>query len=91
MTTAFIVVSAVALLAALMFHVAGDIALRSRTKRRCLVTTDAGTWFSGVLMSRDRRCVVLASVSTEAEDGSTATVDGEVLVLMDDIAHIQFP
>lgn len=87
----YALVVACAVVVTLAMHLSGDLMLRSRTKRRCLVTTDGGTWFAGVLLSHDRRSLVLVSATTEAEDGSTASVDGEVLILLDDVAHIQFP
>ena len=68
----------------------GDAALRDRTKRRTLVTTKDGLWFAGVLLEHDRRSIVLRDVTTEAE-GGPAVVDGEVLILLADVAHIQFP
>lgn len=56
-----------------------------------MVTTRDGAWFAGVLYEHDRRSVVLRSTTTETADGATATVDGEVLILTEDVAHIQFP
>jgi small nuclear ribonucleoprotein (snRNP)-like protein len=72
-------------------HLSGDRLLRSRTKRRVLVTTHDGAWFSGVLLDCDRRSVVIVNATTEAERGEAVQVDGEVLILTEDIAHIQFP
>lgn len=71
-------------------EVAGNRVLRSRTKRRVLVTTTSGAWFAGVLSAHDRRSIVLRDAQTESDDGPAA-VDGEVLILMVDVAHIQFP
>lgn len=92
MTAAAVVLLALVLLLIAGVHVAvGDRALRSRTKRRVMVTTRDGAWFAGVLYEHDRRSVVLRSTTTETADGATATVDGEVLILTEDVAHIQFP
>ena len=85
---AILALTALAIAAA--FEITGDRVLRSRTKRRVLVTTKSGVWFSGILNSHDRRSLVLCNVQTEAESG-TAPVDGEVLILTEDVAHIQFP
>ena len=81
-----LIIAAVAV--ALELH--GNRAIRSRTKRRVLVTTKSGLWFSGVLFAHDRRSLVIREAQTDAEGGSTV-VDGEVLILSDDVAYIQFP
>lgn len=88
---ALLVLAVVVALAAVTYEVTGDRMLRSRTKRRVLVTNHDGTWFSGVLYGHDRRSLVLREVHTEAEGGAAVPVDGEVLILADDVAHIQFP
>ena len=90
MIYAALVLALTAIAIAAAYEVLGNRALRSRTKRRALVTTHDGRWFSGVLTSHDRRCLVLREAQTEAE-GGPAVVDGEVLILMADVAHIQFP
>lgn len=79
-----------ALVVAAAYELHGNRVLRSRTKRRVLVATNSGVWFSGVLFAHDRRSIVLRDAQTEA-DGGAAVVDGEVLILTDDVAHIQFP
>ena len=92
MTAAAICLLAAVLLGVALAHfLTTDRVLRSRTKRRVLVTTHDGAWFSGVLLDHDRRSVVVVNASTEAADGTAAQVDGEVLILTEDIAHIQFP
>jgi hypothetical protein len=88
---AVLVLAAVMVAVAVAYELTGDRQLRSRTKRRALVTTHDGAWFSGVLLAHDRRSVVLVNATTETEDGAHAEVDGEVLILTEDIAHIQFP
>jgi hypothetical protein len=88
---AVLVLAAVIVAVAAAHHLSGDRLLRSRTKRRVLVTTHDGAWFSGVLLDRDRRSVVIVNATTEAERGEAVQVDGEVLILTEDIAHIQFP
>lgn len=87
---AALIVSVSILLATVAMEAHGNRVLRSRTKRRVLVTTKAGVWFSGVLFDHDRHSIVVREAQTEAE-GGTAIVDGEVLILTEDIAHIQFP
>ena len=92
MTAAAICLLAAVLLGVALAHfLTMDRVLRSRTKRRVLVTTRDGAWFAGVLAEHDRRSVVVVNATTEAENGDTAKVDGEVLILTEDIAHIQFP
>lgn len=88
---AALIIAAAILAVAVAQHVTGDAVLRSRTKRRALVTTHDGAWFVGVLVAHDRRCFVLANAQSEGEDGTPAPVDGEVLILAEDVAHIQFP
>lgn len=85
-----VVLVVVILSVSVAFELTGDRVLRSRSKRRVVVTTTSGSWFSGVLFSHDRRCIVLRDAHTEVESG-TAAIDGEVLILMSDVAHIQFP
>jgi hypothetical protein len=64
--------------------------LRSRVKRRALVSCKDGQTFSGVLWSTDRGCLVLKQTSLIGNDAAAA-VDGEVLILRADVAFIQFP
>ena len=92
MTALAIVLLAAVLAVAAAYHfTSADQALRSRTKRRVLVTTHGGGWFAGVLLEHDRRSFVLTNVTTEGPDGQQMPVDGEVLILAEDVAHIQFP
>lgn len=88
---AIIVLAATLAIVAALHWTSGDRVLRDRAKRRAMVSLDTGAWFAGVLVSYDRRSLLLASVTTEGADGSPADVDGEVLVLLEDVAHIQFP
>lgn len=90
MIYAALIVALATIAIAAAYEVVGNRVLRSRTKRRALITTHDGRWFSGVLLDHDRRCLVLRDAQTEAEGGA-AVVDGEVLILMADVAHIQFP
>ena len=88
---AVLVLAATVAVVAAIYLTTGDRVLRSRTKRRVMVSTDSGAWFAGVLIAQDRRSVLLSSVTTEGADGVPTSVDGEVLILVEDIAHIQFP
>lgn len=88
---AVLLLALVVLAVAGLYFASGERVLRSRTKRRVMVTTRDGTWFAGVLYEHDRRSIVLRSTTTETADGATAQVDGEVLILTEDVAHIQFP
>ena len=91
MTASILVLAVVLLVIAAAYELHGNRVLRARTKRRVLVTTHDGTWFTGVLFGHDRRSFLLREVATEAEGGGHAVVDGEVLILAEDVAHIQFP
>lgn len=63
---------------------------RTLVRRRCVVTLNDGAWFSGVLWASDDRCVILRGVETESQAGPIA-VDGEVVVLLGDVAYVQMP
>jgi hypothetical protein len=65
--------------------------VRQRMRRRVIVTRHDGTGFVGLLAAWDRRCVVLVDAQTEDDRGRMVLVDGEVLLLADQVAHMQFP
>lgn len=67
--------------------------LRKRVNRRLVVTLKGGQAFDGVLWSHDRQALVLRNVSVlgEGRDGDPLPVDGEVLILLADVAFIQRP
>ena len=65
----------------------------SRRRRAAIVTLKTGEAFRGVTASLDARAVVLrqavaVGAGPRSED---VTVDGEVLVLIQDVAYVQFP
>lgn len=67
--------------------------LTSRFRERVMVTTKAGDTFAGVLYSADKTALVLRS--TEAvgagENKTNLPLDGELIVLLADVAFIQRP
>ena len=88
---ALLLLALIAATVAGVHYATGNHVLRSRVKRRALVTTTSGAWFAGVLLDHDRSSFLLVQATTEGPDGSVAPVDGEVLILASDVAHIQFP
>jgi len=67
--------------------------LRSRLRERFLVTTKDGAAFSGVLYAFDDRALVLRGTEAigAADDKSNLPLDGELLVLLSDVAYMQRP
>lgn len=67
--------------------------LTSRFRERVIVTTKAGESFAGVLYSADDKALVLREASAiGAGDNSTdLPLDGELIVLMADVAYLQRP
>lgn len=67
--------------------------LRSRLRRRVLVTLHSGEAFDGVLFDADRQALVLRNASQVgvANRGTPVPVDGEVVVLLEDVAYLQLP
>lgn len=67
--------------------------LTSRFRERVVVTTKAGAAFGGILYSADSKALVLrdASAMGAAEDKTDIALDGELIVLMADVAWIQRP
>lgn len=65
--------------------------LRNRLRSRVLVTTKAGAAFEGVLWEHDREALVLRS-TVQLQPGSTPAVpvDGELMLFVADVAHMQF-
>jgi small nuclear ribonucleoprotein (snRNP)-like protein len=67
--------------------------LTSRFRDRVIVTTKTGEAFRGVLYSADSKALVLRQ--TEAlgagERSTDLPLDGELIVLLPDVAHIQRP
>lgn len=67
--------------------------LTSRLREQVLVTTKTGETFSGVLYSHDDKALVLrqAEAVGAADDKTNVLLDGELIVLMPDVAWIQRP
>lgn len=66
---------------------------QSRLRERVLVTTKAGAAFAGVLYSEDGKALVLRDTAAvaAAEDRTDVPIDGELIVLLADVAYIQRP
>lgn len=67
--------------------------LRSRLRERFLVTTKDGATFSGLLYSEDHRCLVLhdAEAIGTGENKTNLPIDGEIIILLADVAYLQRP
>lgn len=67
--------------------------LRQRLRKRVLLTLKDGASFEGVLYDADRESIVLRNASALGVDGrgERTPVDGEVLVLRQDLAYLQLP
>ena len=67
--------------------------VRQRLREKVIVTTKDGAAFSGVLFDADSKALVLRQSEAlgAADDKSDVPVDGEVIVLLPDVAFIQRP
>lgn len=67
--------------------------LTSRFRDQVVVTTKEGAVFSGILYSADDKALVLrqANAVAAAEDRTDVPLDGELIVLLADVAWIQRP
>lgn len=67
--------------------------LRSRLRERFLVTTKDGAAFAGVLYSHDDKALVLrdAEAVGAGENKTNLPLDGEIIVLLSDVAYLQRP
>ena len=67
--------------------------LSSRFRERVLVTLKTGESFDGVLYSADSHALVLRNVEAVGmgERKTNLPVDGEVIVLLPDVAWLQRP
>lgn len=63
------------------------------TRERLIVTLKSGAAFEGVLWEVDDRALVLRSAVAlgAAERGENLPVDGELLLFVADVAHVQKP
>jgi small nuclear ribonucleoprotein (snRNP)-like protein len=67
--------------------------LRSRLRRKVIVTLKTGDAFQGLLFEADRQALVLReAVGVGAGPaGAHVGVDGELLILLADVAYLQIP
>lgn len=67
--------------------------LSSRFRERVVVTTKAGESFDGILYSADRTALVLrqAAAVGAGENKTNLPLDGELIVLLADVAFLQRP
>ena len=67
--------------------------LRSRFRERVIVTAKTGDSFGGILYSSDNKALVLreASALGAGERSTDLPLDGEIIVLLADVAYIQRP
>lgn len=67
--------------------------LTSRFRDHVIVTVKSGESFGGILYSADNKALVLrqASAMGAADDKSDLPLDGELIVLLPDVAWIQRP
>lgn len=67
--------------------------LTSRFRERVIVTTKTGESFAGILYSADDKALVLRQAAAVAagEDRTDLPLDGELIVLLADVAFIQRP
>lgn len=67
--------------------------LSSRFRERVVVTTKTGESFAGILYSTDRHALVLRQAAAVAagENRTDLPLDGELIILLPDVAFIQRP
>lgn len=67
--------------------------LSSRFRERVVVTTKGGESFDGILYSADRTALVLrqAAAVGAGENKTNLPLDGELIVLLADVAFLQRP
>lgn len=67
--------------------------LSSRFRERVLVTTKDGASFDGILYSADKTALVLrgASAVGQGENKTNLPLDGEIILLLADVAWLQRP
>jgi small nuclear ribonucleoprotein (snRNP)-like protein len=65
--------------------------LRNRLRSHVIITLKAGQSFRGVLYDHDRDALVLRNTEHLEGQGGPTPVDGELLVLIADVAFIQLP
>lgn len=67
--------------------------LRARLREQFIVTTKDGAAFTGLLYSEDDKALVLRSASAvgAGENQADLPLDGEIIVLLADVAYLQRP
>lgn len=67
--------------------------LSTRLRERVIVTTKTGDSFAGILYSHDDKALVLreAQALGAGERSTDLPLDGELIVLLPDVAYIQRP
>lgn len=67
--------------------------ISSKLRERVIVTTKTGDAFSGILYSHDGKALVLRETQAlgAGERSSDLPLDGELIVLLPDVAYIQKP
>lgn len=91
---AFVIVPLVLLAAALVaWWVLRAGILRSRFREQIVVTSKSGDSFAGILFASDRRALVLrqAVAVGAGENRTDLPLDGELILLLADVAFIQRP
>jgi small nuclear ribonucleoprotein (snRNP)-like protein len=80
-------------LAALAWLVVRARIISSRIHDRVIVTLKTGESFSGVLFANDRKALVLRETAAlgAGERSTNLPLDGEIIVLLSDVAYIQRP
>jgi small nuclear ribonucleoprotein (snRNP)-like protein len=65
--------------------------LTERTHAKVIVTLKSGDAFRGVLREQDARALVLVNADglSMGERGTDASVDGEIVILREDVAYLQ--
>lgn len=78
---------------ALVMYASRSSSVSSRLRSRVVVTLKSGAAFDGVLFSADSRAWVLRSAHAlgAGEDNGNVPVDGEVVILTDQIEFAQRP
>lgn len=66
--------------------------LKSRLRRRVLVSTKTGDAFRGIWFDGDREAIVLRDAEhiQPNTDKQFVPADGEIVILMADVAYMQF-
>lgn len=65
--------------------------LKARVRRTAIVTLKTGPSFRGVLFDHDTEALVLRNADLLTEGHAPTIVDGEIVILVADVLHLQFP